>query len=132
MLTIKVPAIPPRECNTNYHGSIRGKIRATGQWRDTCYCCAVSARNEAWLVSPIANAVIKVEFIVPHKGYERDFDNTCAGMKPAIDALVRAAILEGDQQKDYKYAIPFIWTPDKSRAPLTIIMVSKEGERCIT
>ncbi len=130
-LVIEMPMLPPPECSQNYHGSVKGRISATRKWRETAYFCAVNVRNEyeSNLEDyqaehlPFTAARLQVEFVVPHTGYERDYDNAAAGLKPAIDAMVLAGILAGDRQSNYQYAGPFVWTPDKSRAPLTIIKV---------
>jgi len=134
VVRIEIPMLPPPQCSPNYHGTVKARIRAVRTWRDAAYYCAVSARNEFEsrlednqpIPLPWDKSLIKVEFVVPHSGYERDPDNAAAGMKPAIDALVKAGIMPDDKQQHYIMRGPYVWTADKSRAPLTIIEVEEE------
>lgn len=131
-MRVEIPMLPPPQCSPNFHGSVKARIGATRDWRDTAYLCAVNERNEfeSHLEDdqptplPWQKASIEVEFVIPHAGYERDYDNATAGLKPAIDALVWAGIMPDDRQKHYVMVGSYIWTVDKRRAPLTIITIA--------
>lgn len=125
-MRVEIPMLPPPECSSNYHGSIRARISATKRWRDAAYYCVVDARNRQRFMTkplPYAKVLLIVEFVIPHNGYERDLDNAITGLKPVVDALGKAGVMLDDKQEYIQYQTPFTYTINKSNAPSTIITV---------
>lgn len=71
-------------------------------------------------------AVIKVTLVYKNHQVKPDPDNATAMLKPALDGIVDAKILENDTRDHVRYVQPFSYEVDPQRAPLTVMEVEND------
>ena len=111
MLRITIPGLPPFACSQNARLDKYARARAVKDYRQQVRYMAIDARNRSdcpahW--HNIDKAKVCVTFVVPDNR-RRDKGNLSGAFKPALDALVDAAILVDDswQHCDDMYHIRY-------------------------
>lgn len=94
-LVVIVPGRPPGANDLIRMGHWRiGKVRA--QWKETTMLAvadAQSVRTEPW--RPLRKATVEILWRCRYRR-RRDFDNLVSGIKPLLDGLVAAGVIEDD------------------------------------
>lgn len=100
-ITVKVPAVPPRECSPNWRGHWSRRSSASRYFKDMVYMHAIDARNTRGVAFPLKKATLSLEVIYTTTR-RRDLDNIVAMFKPGLDGLVKAELLTDDDAKHLK------------------------------
>jgi len=123
MLRIEIPGLPPFACSQNARLDKYARARAVKDYRQQVRYAAIDARNRSecpgkW--KGLDYARVDVTFVVPDNR-RRDKGNLSGAFKPALDALVDAAILVDDswQHCDDHYDVVYLKGQSK-----TIVEVS--------
>lgn len=105
--TVEIP-LPPRSVSPNRKSSEHWskRHRAVKEYREACYWIYMAARPTLARIRGFINmpVVIHADFYMAPCPYDgcvrpRDHDNAQGCLKPAIDALVDAGVLQGDSAK---------------------------------
>ena len=123
-IQIEVNQLPPVEYSLNFRGHWSKRYRAGRDYGLAIYYSAMDPRYRLASFTPFEKARIDLTFVFA-TNRKRDRDNLIARFKPGLDALVDANILTDDSSKCVKFGEINIEV-DKSRAPMTIIKLTKE------
>ena len=123
MLRITIPGLPPFSCSQNARLDKYAKARAVKDYRQQVRYMAIDARNRSECPAQwhnIDKAKVCVTFVVPDNR-RRDKGNLSGAFKPALDALVDAAILVDDswQHCDDHYDVVYLKGQSKTIVEVT-------------
>jgi len=122
VIVVAIPALPPKEASPNWRGHWTVKAKAVRQYRRLVYLCAVSERNRIGRWESLDGCNISAAFYVKNRRYVMDDDNARATLKPAIDALVDAGIVEKNDRKVKVTEVSFI--PRSPKAPSIVLEIN--------
>jgi hypothetical protein len=123
-IRLEIPMLPRSELNPNARVSPFKRAGAAAELRKAAWAIAYNA-NPAHEVM-FQKAVIKVTLVYKNHQVKPDPDNAIAMLKPALDGIVDAKILENDTRDHVRYVQPFSYEVDPQRAPLTIMEVESD------
>ena len=118
-MTIRLPYLPSRVLSPN------GRVH----WR-TKYAAAQSMKNDVMALvmeqgrpaSPFPKALLTIRWEAKDNR-RRDLDNLLASMKPALDGLVAAGVLEDDSAMRLRVGLEYV---GKCSENATVMTVKKE------
>lgn len=117
MITITLPT-PDKRLHAHAKGDRRAKSAATKQWREMAYMLAKQqVKGEPWEA-----AFISYRFYFPDN-IHRDAANAIQSMKPAIDGVVDAGLIAGDNWQ--RLRIAEVWCGIDRDRPRTELVFSK-------
>lgn len=119
-MRVEIPMLPPKACSPNWRGHWAQRYKATKSFRDAVCICAL---ENSHLTRPLYDkAELSITIVIRDcRGY-KDPDNALACLKPAIDGLQDAGIIQND--RNLKIRLPIVFEVDKKRAPLLILEVT--------
>ena len=124
-MKIEIPQLPPVEFSPNWRGFWRKRYEAGWQFKADVHYCALDAKSKEPEFKTLEYAELKMTFVVKEARI-RDADNWIARMKPGVDALVDAGVIQADDQNHLRItSVDF--KIDKNIAPMTIVEVSKQA-----
>lgn len=124
-MRIEVPHTPPTECSPNWRGSWPEQYQAGRDYGLSVFYSCVDYRNrQGGDFTPIRVAKLNLTVVYALER-TRDIDNIITMFKPGLDAIVRAGLIESDDNKHLHWGNIQVEV-DRTRAPLTIIELSEE------
>lgn len=119
-VVIEIPGLLPKETSSNWRGHWAVRMRAVKQARTDTFLCTLNA-NPPRLV--FNKAAIKVSLVIPSRRHIRDSDNTITSLKPFIDGIIDAGLIEDDSPDHLAWQLPIMYEITKAKPPAIIITV---------
>jgi len=121
LLVVVIPMLPPKECSPNWRGHWRVKAKAVRSIRTATMLIARSAINKHRGWTPRGSCNISVTFHVKDRRFVKDDDNARATLKPVVDGLVDARVIDKNDRHVKVISVSFF--PYSHKAPLTVLEI---------
>lgn len=123
---LRIPGIPPSQ-NELHRMHFHTESKARKEWKDTVYLLAVDAKNRSGWVAPSETVRVKALFLFPDQA-RRDPDNYTASLKPVLDGLVAAGVLDDDDFRHVALSVEAYYGQRVSEIHLSIEDMDHEYE----
>ena len=122
-MRIEIPFLPRPELNPNARVSPFKRAGAAAELRKAAWALAYNANPTHEVMFRKAKINVLAVFPTAHLP---DPDNFTTMLKPALDGLVDAKIIQDDRKDNVRYVTPFVYEVNRERGPMLILEIEED------